>query len=118
MAFVKLNDLELVEAPPQKRPSKPDPLKPLLMALANHPGKWAMLATGMKGSSGPSLRRTYPDFEFIFRSEKEGAKLTEPAHTLWGCYRGTEWVKENLAKARERADRKASRATAAPGVDA
>lgn len=102
MATVKLAELKLVdEPPPRNKPGRKegDRFKPLLDALADHPDKWALIGTKEYMSTISKLRNRYPDYEFTSRAEKDKPTASEPAYSIWACFRQPEYF---LAKAAEK----------------
>lgn len=97
---VPVKDLKFLSEPPPRRVTAPSPFHKHFIALLDHKDRWALLATGVKASQGPHLRRAYPDYEIIFRSEEPGAKMTEEKWSLYVCYRGTEYYLQTQANKR------------------
>lgn len=104
-------NIEFVPEPPV---SRRDPFWAIMRQLAEHKDKWAIIATDYKSSDAIRLRQEYPDFEIATRSEDPELKQSDPGWTVYACYRGTDYAKDQVAKRNARRREKAQAAAPKP----
>jgi len=109
--IMKVDELKFVDEPPARTVRQPSALDKVFAALADHQDRWAVIAVNQKATLSATLRRSYPDYEIISRSEKQGAQMTEPVWSIWACYRGAKYQLDQAQKRRERAAKKAAKST-------
>ena len=101
--IIKIEKLQFVDEPPPKgvpgRKRQTDPYRPVFEALAQHPNKWSLVATGEKLYVAQRLREQFPDFEITTRAEQEGVPSAKSPQAVWACYRGSQYF---LDRAEER----------------